>query len=305
MHHHPAPAAWIPPVIRFIEANLPVLDRKGEEWDHMFTTAFQFGCETLIALGQAEETGRGARPSAHPRLPDILPRWDDICVTVLSLAHQRGQLSYRLPDGCESPEAAAWWGRRAGEVLPQPNITAAHGLGPAWATTQVLSVLCALGLVGSGQWAAAAEPVLWREEPPEWGLDIAADPRFRQALDRAIIEMPADIRHELDRLVTITEADVTEGLIRREAHQEGLRAEYGASRVIGLPLTRESVKQGLIFIRIHDLDWLFFSNWRWPDGWLPPSERKRTMEIFHDSLAIRMRRAVVRRLYPDRPEFSG
>jgi len=125
------------------------------------------------------------------------------------------------------------------------------------------------------------------------------------ALRPGYIEMPADIRHELDRLVTITEADVTEGLIRREAHQEGLRAEYGASRVIGLPLTRESVKQGLIFIRIHDLDWLFFSNWRWPDGWLPPSERKRTMEIFHDSLAIRMRRAVVRRLYPDRPEFSG
>lgn len=305
MIHHPNPATWIPLVIHLIEANLPVLDRKGEEWDHMFTSAYQFGCDALIALGQAEETGRGARPLPRPRLPDILPRWDDICVTVLSLANQCGLLSFRLPDGRESPEAGAWWGRREGEVMPQPNIMAAHGLGPAWTAPQVLSVLHALGLVDAGQWTATAEPVLWREEPPEWNLDIAADPRFRQALDRVINEMPAHIRRRLDRLVTITEADVTEGLIRREAHQEGLRAEHGASRVIGLPLTRESVKQGLVFLRIHDLDWLFFSNWRLSDGWLSPSERKRAMEIFHDSLAIRMRRAVVRRLYPDRPEFSG
>lgn len=233
MRHHTDPATWILPVIRFIEANLPALDPGGMEWDHMFTSAYQFGCEALIALGQAEETGRGARPLAHPRLPDILPRWDDICVTMLSLASQCGLLSFRLPDGRESPEVAAWWGRRVGAVLPPPNITAAHGLGPAWAAPQALSVLHALGLVGSGQWAAAAEPVLWREEPPEWRLDIAADPRFRQALDRAVNKMPEDIRRRLDRMVTITDEDVTEGLIRREAHQEGLRAEYGASRVIG------------------------------------------------------------------------
>ncbi|SFY33708.1 pellino [Paracoccus pantotrophus] len=305
MRQHPDPATWIPPMTRFIEANLPVLDPGGKEWDHMFTTAYQFGCDALIAFGQAEETGRGARPLAHPRLPDILPRWDDICVTVLSLASQCGLLSYRLSDGRKSPEAAAWWGRREGEVMPQPNITAAHGLGPAKAAPEVLPVLCALGLVESGQWAAAAEPVLWRVEPPEWRLDIAADPRFRQALERAVNKMPEDIRRRLDRLVTITEADVTEGLIRREAHQEGLRAEHGANRVICLPLTRDSMRQGLIFLRIHDLDWLFFSNWRLSDGWLSPTARKRAMEIFHDSIAIRMRRAVVRRLYPDRPEFSG
>ncbi|WP_018000621.1 hypothetical protein [Paracoccus sp. N5] len=305
MIHHPNPAAWIPPVIHFIESNLPVLDRKGEEWDHMFTTAYQFGCDALIALGQAEDTGRGARPLTHPCLPDSLPRWDDICVTMLSLAHQCGLLSYRLPDGCESPEATAWWGRRAGVVLPQPNIRTAHRLGPAWAAPEVVPVLHALGLVESGQWTAASESVLWRKEPQEWDLDITADPRFRQALDRTANDMPADIRHELDRLVTITEADVTEGLIRRAAHKDELRAEYGASRVICLPLTRDSVREGLILLRIHDLDWLFFSNWRWPDGWLPPLERKRAMEIWHDSLAIRMRRAVVAQLYPDRPEFAG
>lgn len=304
MIHPPNPATWIPPVIRFIAANLPVVDRKGEEWDHMFTSAYQFGCDALIALGQAEETGRGARPLAHPQLPEILPRWDDICVTVLSLAHQCGLLSYRLPDGRESPEAAAWWGRHEDEIMPPPNIIAAHGLGPAWAAPEVLSVLCVLGLVESGQWAAAAEPVLWREEPPEWRLDITADPCFRSALERAITEMPEDIRRELDRLVNITEADVTEGLIRRAAHQEGLRTEHGANQVIGLPLTRDSVKQGLVFLRIRELDWLFFLSWRLSDSWLSPPARKRAMEIFHDSLAIRMRRAVVAQLYPDRSEFS-
>ncbi|WP_028710932.1 hypothetical protein [Paracoccus pantotrophus] len=305
MIHHPNPATWIPLVIHLIEANLPVLDLKGEEWDHMFTSAYQFGCDALIALGQAEETGRGARPLAHPRLPEILPRWDDICVTVLSLAHQCGLLSYRLPDGRESPEAAAWWGRHEDEIMPPPNIIAAHGLGPARGAPEVLPVLRALGLVEADRWTAAAEPLLWRKEPPEWDLDISADPRFRQALDRTIIEMPAGIRHELDRLVNITEADVTEGMIRRAAHQEGLRAQHGANRVICLPLTRESVQQGLVFLRIHELDWLFFSSWRLPDGWLSPPERKRAMEIFHDSLAIRMRRAVVAQLYPDLPEFSG
>lgn len=84
--------------------------------------------------------------------------------------------------------------------------------------------------------------MLWRKEPQEWSLDITADPRFHAALDRAINEIPADIHRKLERLVTITEADVTEGLIRRKTHQAELCAEHGASRVICLPLTRESVK---------------------------------------------------------------
>lgn len=53
----------------------------------MFTTAYQFGCDALIALGQAEEAKRGARPLARRRLPVVLSRWDDLCVTVLSLAN--------------------------------------------------------------------------------------------------------------------------------------------------------------------------------------------------------------------------
>lgn len=65
------------------------------------------------------------------------------------------------------------------------------------------------------------------------------------------------------------------------------------------------MQQGLVFLRIHELDWLFFSNWRLSDGWLFSPARRQALEIFHDSLAVRMRRAVVTKLYPDRPEFAG
>lgn len=305
MSNNRNPQVWTGPVIRFIKDNLPVLDPGGEEWDHMCITAYQFGCEALAALGQAEETRRGARPLARPHLPEVLPRWDDICVTVLSLANQRGLLSYRLPDGRESAEAATWWGRCEGAVRPPPNILASHGLGPAHTSPEVVRLLEALSLIRGRHWTPAAEVVLWRKGPREWDLDITANSRFHAALERAITGMPADIRNELDRLVTFTEEDVTEGLIRRETHQAELRAEHGADRVICQPLARESVKQGLVFLRIHDLDWLFFSTWRLPEGWLSRSERKQAIEIFHDSLAIQMRKAVVARLYPDRPEFAG
>lgn len=303
MIHNPDPAAWISPVIHYIRTSLPVLFHSGLEWDHRFVSAYQFGCDALVAFGQAEETTRGARPLLYPRPPETLPRWDDICVTVLSLADQKGHLSYRQLDGREAPNEARWCARREGEITPQPNIMASHGLGPAWASKESLPVLRALGLVKSGRWTAAAEPVLWREEPQGWNLDITADLRFQHAMHLAITEMPADIRHEFERLVTITEVDVTEGLIRREIHQRGLRSEHGANRVICLPLTRHSVMKGLVFVRIRELDGLFFTNWRLPGGWLRQSERERALEIFHDKLAIRMRRAIVSKLYPSKLEF--
>lgn len=74
--------------------------------------------------------------------------------------------------------------------------------------------------------------------------------------------------------------------------------------MIDLPLTVESVRKGLIFVGRHELDWLFFRNWRLADGWLPPEERKRALEIFHDPLAIEMRCATVKRIYPQWPELA-
>jgi hypothetical protein len=39
-----------------------------------------------VALGRADETSRGAIPRKNPQLQGELPRWDDLCVSVLWLA---------------------------------------------------------------------------------------------------------------------------------------------------------------------------------------------------------------------------
>ena len=295
--------AWVDPVITFIQDSLPRTGSDGE-WEHRYTSAYQMGCEALAALGVAEETGWGARALAAPYLPDVLPRWDDICAVVIGLAEQRDLLSCRAPDGREDPARAAWWGRQTCEIVPSPNIDPAHGLGPAYAAPEVMRVLHALGLVEDSAWTAAAETVFWREQPAEWGLQPARDPRFRAALDHAVTSMTDDIRADLERLVTITDADVIEGLARREAHRQELHTENGPSRVIGLSLTMESVRKGLTFVRRHELDWYFFCNWRLADGWLGSEERMRALAIFHDPLAIMMRQGTMKRIYPQWPELA-
>ena len=63
---------------------------------------------------------------------------------------------------------------------------------------------------------------------------------------------------------------------------------------------RRSVESG----RRNALDWLFFRRWRLSDGWLSPARGPVALEIFHDPLAIAMRRAVMRRLHPEAPFAS-
>lgn len=94
---HPDPN-WPEAVSAYIRKAVPRgIDREG--WDHRFSTAYQNGCEALVRLGQARETRWGAVPLDRPEFPEVLPRFDDICVVVLRLAHQRGDLVYHLPDG--------------------------------------------------------------------------------------------------------------------------------------------------------------------------------------------------------------
>ena len=52
------------------------------------------------------------------------------------------------------------------------------------------------------------------------------------------------------------------------------------------------------------LDWLFFNNWRMTNGWLTPEERQRALGIVHDPLAMKVRREVVKRLWPERTEMA-
>ena len=293
---------WTTEVVDFLSNNLPdAFDRDG--WEHMFSSAYQMGCEALAALGQAEETEWGAVPLETPRLPSVLPRWDDISVAVLGLAEQQYKLAYRLPDGSVLPRQAAPGWTIAGPVRspPPPNIAAIDGLGPAHAAPDVLSALQALGLIAEGRWTTPAETVLWRIRPRAWGLDFTSDPRFTGAVEQAVSTMPNDVRAEMDRIVTISEIEVSEAVVRGAAANTEKRAKHGPNAVFSDPETPEQARLSLEFWRRNDLNWLFFRRWRLPDGWLTPKEAERALEIFHDLLAIEMRRAVAARLYTDLP----
>lgn len=297
MYVNPWVPDWTIDVIDFLSLNLPP-SVGGEGWDHMFTTAYEIGCEALVALGHAKEAERGAIARQTPQLPEILPRWDDVCVAVLWLAEQQGKLAYRLPDGSVPPSRGDRIVIVGAPPPPEPNIAAAHGLGLAYATPEGLSILESLGLIAEDSWTKAAETVLWRDQPRAWGMDVTSDPRFSDAVEQACDTIPDDIRAEMRRLGTITEADVAAAVARSAAQHDEMRAKYGPKARIGSPATSERARNGLAFVRRSELDWLFFRRWRLADGWLTPEEATWALAIFHDRLAIAMRRAVIARLYP-------
>lgn len=298
------PPGWIGPVIAFLEANLPAGGRNGE-WDHMFSSPFQMACMALVALGQADETAWGAIRRANPVLPDRMPRWDDICIAVLGLGCQNGLLDYRLRDGVDppAPRAGTFVVRRIGAPPPPPapNIAPGIGTGPAHASADLLLVLDHLGLVAQGSWTSAAEAVLWREAPRAWAIDFAADPRFLAAIETAVATVPGDIRAELARLTRIGAADLAEHQAQIARAVDEMRARFGElARHQPIPdeaQARRSVESG----RRNALDWLFFRRWRLSDGWLSPARGPVALAIFHDPLAIALRRAVMRRLHPEAP----
>ncbi|QEN91402.1 hypothetical protein FZC33_32345 [Labrys sp. KNU-23] len=289
--------------IAFLLRNLPRSQEKREGWEDMSLTAYQFACSALIALGQADAAVYGAVARKPPRLPDVLPRWDDICVVVLSLATQQHLLTYRLPDGNISPRpnpgGLTTYVTGGAAPPPAPNIGAGWGLGLAHAAPDVLSVLQSLGLIENGRWSKAAETILWRHLPEEWDIDVTSDPRFVDAAVRAVDTLPEDIRTEMDRIVTITEVDLMASVERSAASYEELRATFGANARIRPPETVDQAQKSLEFARRHDLNWLFFCRWRLADGWLTSADAGHALKIFHDLLAIAMRRAVMARLYPD------
>lgn len=49
-------------------------------------------------------------------------------------------------------------------------------------------------------------------------------------------------------------------------------------------------------MRAHLIDWIFFENWRWGDGWLVDERQGSVIGVFHDPLAQRMRAAVLSHL---------
>lgn len=302
------PSGWATAAADYLARNQPYSD-DNETWQHTFTSAYQMGCEALAALGYAEKTDWGAIPLKDPKLPDTLPRWDDICVAVIQLASQRGGLQYRLIDGSVLGPLGGTWTiipAKGSPPAPAPNISAAQGLGPAYAFPDVESVLRALGLISDDdRWTKPAETIFWRVNHHEWVVEFQADWRFAAAAERASNNIPGDVREEMDRLATVTDKDVDTALAKSAAWYEDMRSQYGPNAKIHAFTTNEHARRSVESGRRYGLDWLFFRRWRLDDGWLPDEQGKRALEIFHDPLAIAMRRATMARVYPDLPYLAG
>lgn len=295
---------WADAVVAFVSANIPREDgtpasdfRLG--WNDMASTAYQIGCMALIALGEATEEGWGASRRTPPLRPKVLPRWDDVAVSVLWLAEQQNKLQWRLPDGSVRPQRA---GQFIVQVInaplpPPPTIAAAHDCHPARAADDVTQVLLALGLIKDGAWTKSAELVLWRCGAKAGGATFATDPRFTAAIETCISAMPGDIRSDLSRFASITETEIAAERDRYQAQLADWGARYPRNPAQPPP-TDEGLRRSIAFRRGHDANWLFFRHWRLADGWLSPPEAARALEVFHDPLAITMRRVVVERLFP-------
>lgn len=298
---------WASEAVEFLADTLP-RDPERDGWNDKAMTAYQIGCEALVALGQAQATDWGAIPLAASALPAVLPRWDDICIAVLGLAAQHRLLSYRNAEGNALPENTGVGGyvvlRPDGQIPdPAPNIGAVGALGPARAAEDLLPVLEALGLIAEGHWTAQAEVVLWRLQPRIWGMDLIGDPRFKAAAELAAGTVPPEIQVAFDRMVAISDQDVEDAIARQEQAIAESRLRFGPkARIAGLP-TPDRTRKSLAFQRCNQLDWIFFRRWRLSDGWLKGPQALRALEIFHDPLAIQIRRAVLARLYPECPEF--
>ncbi|MDX1000804.1 hypothetical protein GOE08_06885 [Sinorhizobium medicae] len=288
--HRTSVPPWVAPVIKLISDNLPGNSKTG--WYHEFLTAYQIGCETLVALGQAEDTTDGATPRVNPTLPAILPRRDDVAVAVIFLAAQNGLITFLSP-GEDEPKHLIGKGF---ESLHQ----SADNKWAACSHPEVTNILRLLGVLDGVEWTEAAETVLWRDSPNEWRIDFTNNPRFIKAVNDACNRMPDRIRDAIERFSRITDEDIavyTSGSSREDKED--------CKSVIRLrPQTREQAISTILWIRRFDFDELFYKFWRIDDGWLSPDEARRALEIFHDPLAIAVRKRVAVRLYPHFPHLA-
>lgn len=287
-------AAWARAVAVFFSYGLPYKDETG--WEHYHITAYEAGCAALVAMGQAHEFVGGAKPLRFPERPEPPPRWDDISTAVICVAAQNGELRFRKLD-----RRVLSLNADERDSVPEANIAAANGVGPACATFNAYSVLEALELIQAGCWTKAAETVLWRCNPSNWNLDFASDARFIRAAFDAAANVPDDIRAEIDAIVT----SVNEETWAAQTPNGKNPDETGPSRdVERVPPTTPGNPRHMDDSRRHRLNALFFRRWRLSDGWLSESQAKSALEIDHDALAISMRKTVMSWLYPSRPSLA-
>ncbi|WP_157033245.1 hypothetical protein [Loktanella sp. S4079] len=273
----------------------------------MSSTAYQIGCTALVKLGYAIETEWGAIEKELPELPAVFPRWDDICIAVLWLAKQQNQLSFRQPDGSVPPVqfANGLVLQRMGEnTTPPPNISGALGLGPAHCTPETFTVLEQLDLVAEGTWTRGSVSILWRTSPMQWQLDFQTNERFLTAVQSTIATIPSDIAGQIARLIKIEKTQIDEHIALHAMRFEDTRQSFGLLDRMTSASTPEIAIKSIEFARINALNWVFFRHWRIEEGWLKKRDEIAALPIFHDNLAIAMRRAVIASLYPTLPQFA-
>ncbi|MGB3689297.1 MAG: hypothetical protein WBA02_08355 [Jannaschia helgolandensis] len=296
---------WREDAAQFLAENLPkASDRPG--WHDMASTAYQIGCMALVKLGFADATDWGAIPKNPPEQPATMPRWDDICISILWLANQQNKLSFRLPDGSLPPTRIG-----NGFVIamkdppppPTPNIAARFGLGCALCEPDFLQMLERLGLISDGSWTKEAEFILWRTSPKNWTLEFLSDERFLEAVQKAVATIPDHIAAEILELIVINDNHIDELIIWHEEKIAEGRDKYGPKARLGEVPSRKYAQRSLEFSRRNALDWLFFRHWRIDDGWLSEKGAESAIEVFHDRLAISMRKSVLKQLHPAKSQY--
>lgn len=159
-------------VAAYLVANTP---GGAGELEHSHISAWQMSCETLEALGYATETARGALLYRTPVLPTILPRWDDACCAVLSVAMQTNKI--RLKHSRSAPTDKT---------------------GPVSADPETAALLNCLRLTSCGAWTEEATQVLWRTAPEE--ARPVTEEEFCAQVNRAVTEMPDAIRAKIENI---------------------------------------------------------------------------------------------------------
>ncbi|MES5100018.1 DUF2442 domain-containing protein [Agrobacterium sp. BA1120] len=281
---------WPALVVKFLSSNLPGSRASG--WYHDFLTAYQIGCETLVALGQAIDTSTGAQAVEKPRFPELLPRPDDVAVAVIYLATQNGLITF--PSSRKSAHS---------QTSPSGHDFIPFSEGGAWIAhvhPQVVVVLRSLGMLEGDKWTGSAETIWWREDPSEWRLHFERDARFEAAVKNACERIPDHIKDAMRGILEISNDDIA---IHRSP-DTNYASDDIATTALYPPETHDEVIQRIRYIRSKDFDCLFYKYWRLNDGWLSNEDAGRALDIFNDPLAISMRKAVVRRLFPDSPELA-
>lgn len=295
---------WVAPVCEYIMARLPKDERGG--FNDQAMTAWQFGCMLLEACGYAEKRPWGAALIARPRVPGRLPIPEDVATVVLAIAGQRNELSWRQADGMPltrrpTQAAGAMWTvvQAQPPKIPPPTVVAGRGFGSAWFSDAVQELLEILGLVCSGTWTAHARPVLLREQPAAWAMNVLETDVFQGGLEACIATLPEDVKEAILAISRSAPEAWVEGRVASHRVWHETRAAEACAHGVELKAPdaaemRRKLRASWPSLQTHEVENLFYARWRLTLGW--DSQAAGLLPLFHDKLANQMVTAVIKEM---------